>query len=247
MTECLFDTSKSPKHFGMDANGLLTCTEADYARTHNPYVNLTKMAHEVDRIQAAVSVVNEVKAYLEDLPWFREAQAKGKIANDFTDRTKPQALAVGGFDKKDVLKAAYIAQSIRFSEHSAEYIAAILKSRIENNNEGYEQVVKEILKDMPKFEHPALTKYDPESFNRMKVAKLGPYKDIIDAFYRFTGNTYRHDKAGKFDKGADRLKLLSFFSEAQMYNISRDISGMKMKKKKFDSDEYLLKILQRTR
>lgn len=244
MAECLFDTSKSPKHFGMDANGLLTCTEADYARTHNPYVNLTKMAHEVDRIQANVSIVNEVKEYLESLSWFREAQAKGKIASDFTDRKKPQMLAVGGFDNKDVLKAAYIAQSIRFSEHSPEYIAAIIKSRINNDNSGYEAVVNEIVKDMPKFEHPALTKYDPKSFARMKQAKLGPYKEIIDAFNRYTHNTYRHFKDGMFDKATDRLKLLSVMSESQIYVLSDEIFEQSRKKKRFDVDEYLLKQLQ---
>lgn len=245
MKECLFDVSSSTKNFGIDENGLLTCSEADFGKTHNPYVNLTKMAHDDDRIQANVSVVNDIKEQLECEPWFKEAQAKGKIANDFTDRKKPQNLAVGGFAKEDVLKAAYIAQSIRFGEHSYEYISAIIKSRIDGNDKKvYEQIVNEILKDMPKFEHPALTTYDPESLVRMKQAQKAKYAEYIQAFNRRFYNVYSKVKDKMFDAATDKLKLLTIMDERDLEFLEATAMQNKIKKHgAFDVNEFILKAM----
>ncbi len=245
MKECLFDVSSSTKNFGIDENGLLTCSEADFGRTHNPYVNLTRMAHDDDRIQANVSVINDVKEQLESEPWFKEAQAKGKIAGDFTDRKKPQNLAVGGFAKEDVLKAAYIAQSIRFSERSYEYISAIIKSRIDGNDKKvYEQIVNEILKDMPKFEHPALQAFDPESLVRMKQAQRAKYAEYIQAFNRRFYNVYSKIKDKMFTAAIDKLTLLEVMSESQLSFLEEVAMTEKVKKKgAFDVNEFILKAL----
>lgn len=249
MKECLFDISSTIKNFGIDANGLLTCSEADFGKTHNPYVNLTKMAHDDDRIQANVSVVNDVKEQLECEPWFKEAQAKGKIASDFTDKKKPQNLAVGGFSKDEILKAAYVAQTIRFSERSYEYISTIIKSRIDGNSkEVYGKILDEIVKDMPKFEHPALQAYDPESAERMKRAQKAKYAEYIQAFNRRFYNVYSKIKDKHFSAVVDKNTLLTLMSERDLEFLETTAMQNKIKKRgAFDVNEFVLKALLKMR
>lgn len=215
MIEMLFDISDSTKNFGIDANGLLTCSEKDYARTYNPYVALVKMAGDDDRIQTAISVVVSVKEQLESEPWFREAQAKGKAPNNL------RMLAVGGFSKDEILKAAYVAQTIRFGERSYEYISAIVKSRIDGNSkEVYEQILNEIVKDMPKFEHPALQAYDPDSAKRMKEAIDAKYGKYVDAYVRRVQNCYATFKRKfpnyPFNAETDKNTLLEILDDKRL-------------------------------
>ena len=215
MIEMLFDISDSTKNFGIDANGLLTCSEKDYARTYNPYVALVKMAGDDDRIQTAISVVVSVKEQLESEPWFREAQAKGKAPNNL------RMLAVGGFSKDEILKAAYVAQTIRFGERSYEYISAIVKSRIDGNSkEVYEQILNEIVKDMPKFEYPALQAYDPDSAKRMKEAIDAKYGKYVDAYVRRVQNCYATFKRKfpnyPFDAETDKNTLLEILDDKRL-------------------------------
>lgn len=239
MKECLFDISSSTKNFGIDANGLLTCNEADFGKTHNPYVALVKMAGDDDRIQTAISVVVSVKEQLECEPWFREAQAKGKAPDNL------RMLAVGGFSKDEILKAAYVAQTIRFGERSYEYISAIVKSRIDGNSkEVYGKILDEILKDMPKFEHPALKAYDPESAVRMQQALKAKYAEYIQAFNRHFYNVYSKIKDKTFTATIDKNKLLTVMSERDLEFLETTAMQNKIKKHSaFDVNDFVLKAL----
>ena len=215
MIEMLFDMSDSIKNFGIDANGLLTCSEKDYARTYNPYVALVKMAGDDDRIQTAISVVVSVKEQLESEPWFKEAQARGKAPDNL------RMLAVGGFSKDEILKAAYVAQTIRFSERSYEYISAIVKSRIDGNSkEVYEKILNEIVKDMPEFKHPALQAYDPESAERMKEAINAKYGKYTEAYVRRIQNQYavfkRRFPNYSFNAESDKNTLLEILDDKRL-------------------------------
>lgn len=245
MKECLFDISSSTKNFGIDENGLLTCSEADFGKTHNPYVNLVRMPRDDNRIQAQVSVVNEVKEALESQAWFIEAINKGKLPADFADRSKPRTLSVGGFGKDEILKAAYVAQSIRFGERSVDYILAIIKSRVDGNDkEIYNAIKQEILKDMPKFEHPALQAYDPESLVRMKQAQKAKYAEYIQAFNRRFYNVYSKVKDKTFSAATDKLKLLMLMNEKDLEFLEATAMQNKIKKHSaFDVNEFILKAI----
>ena len=235
MIEMLFDISDSTKNFGIDANGLLTCSEKDYARTYNPYVALVKMAGDNDRIQTAISVVVSVKEQLESEPWFREAQAKGKAPNNL------RMLAVGGFSKDEILKAAYVAQTIRFGERSYDYISAIVKSRIDGNSkEVYENILNEIVEDMPKFKYPALQAYDPESATRMKEAIEAKYGKYIEAYVRRVQNCYatfkRRFSNYPHDAETDRKTLLEILDENRLSFLEKQGITLRRIKHKSASD-----------
>ncbi len=235
MIEMLFDISDSTKNFGIDANGLLTCSEKDYARTYNPYVALVKMAGDDDRIQTAISVVVSVKEQLESESWFREAQAKGKAPNNL------RMLAVGGFSKDEILKAAYVAQTIRFGEHSYEYISAIVKSRIDGNSkEVYEKILNEIVKDMPEFKYPALQAYDPESAKRMKEAIDAKYGKYVDAYVRRVQNCYATFKRKfpnySFDAETDKNTLLEILDDNRLAFLEKQGITLRRIKHKSASD-----------
>lgn len=247
MKECLFDVSSSTKNFGIDENGLLTCNEADFGKTHNPYVNLVRMPRDDNRIQAQISVVNEVKEALECQSWFIEAINLGKLPADFADRSKPRTLSVGGFGKDEILKAAYVAQSIRFGEHSIDYISAIIKSRVDGNDkEVYNAIKAEILKDMPEFKYPALQEYDPESLVRMVQVQRAKYQKYITAFNRRFHNIYSKMKDKVFDAASDKLTLLSIMSESKLEFLEEEAKVQRAKKKgSFDVNDFIFRALQK--
>ena len=244
MKECLFDVSSSTKNFGIDENGLLTCSEKEFSKTRNPYVNIAVAAHDTNRLQAKLNIPNAVLEEIHSQPWYIEACSKGILNPEKYADSKFSVIALGGFAKDEVLKAAYIAQSIRFGEHP-EYMIMLLKAQAEGNfKEVRNQIIEEVLKDMPKFEHPALQAFDPESLVRMKQAQRAKYAEYIQAFNRRFYNVYSKIKDKMFTAAIDKLTLLEVMSESQLSFLEEVAMTEKVKKKgAFDVNEFILKAL----
>ena len=244
MKECLFDISSSTKNFGIDENGLLTCSEKEFGKTRNPYVNIAVAAHDTNRLQAKLNIPNAVLEEIHSQPWYVEACSKGILNPEKYADSKFSVIALGGFAKDEVLKAAYIAQSIRFGEHP-EYMIMLLKAQADGNfKEVRNQIIEEVLKEIPKFEHPALTAFDPESLMRMKQAQRAQYIKYIQAFNRRFYNIYSKVKDKMFTAAIDKLTLLEVMSEAQLSFLEEVAMTEKVKKKgAFDVNEFILKAL----
>lgn len=247
MTECLFDITDSIKNFGIDGNGLLTCSEKDFMKTFNPYVDVLKMPNNDARLQVKLNIPNAVLNEIHDQPWFVEACNKGKINAKKYANSRDSHISIGGFAKEDVLKAAYIGQTIRFGESGPEYMTALLKAIADGNfKEVREQIINEIVKDMPKFEHPALKAYDSESYVRMRQAIIAKYKLDIQRFNRLFNNTYAKDKSKRFDAATDKLNLLMKMAEKRLNFLLDEARVLRVKKRgAFDVNEYFLKALQK--
>jgi len=244
MKECLFDVSSSTKNFGIDENGLLTCSEKEFGKTRNPYVNIAVAAHDTNRLQAKLNIPNAVLEEIHSQTWYIDACSKGILNAEKYADSKFSVIALGGFAKEEVLKAAYIAQSIRFGEHP-EYMIMLLKAQAEGNfKEVRNQIIEEVLKDMPKFEYPALKAYDPESLVRMKQAQKAKYAEYIQAFNRRFYNVYSKVKDKMFDAATDKLKLLTIMDEKDLEFLEATAMQNKIKKHgAFDVNEFILKAI----
>jgi hypothetical protein len=244
MKDCLFDVSSSTKNFGIDENGLLTCSEKEFSKTRNPYVNVAVAAHDTNRLQAKLNIPNAVLEEIHSQPWYVEACSKGILNPEKYADSKFSVIALGGFAKDEVLKAVYIAQAIRFGEHP-EYMIMLLKAQAEGNfKEVRNQIIEDVLKDMPKFEHPALQAYDPESAERMKRAQKAKYAEYIQAFNRRFYNVYSKIKDKNFSAVVDKNTLLTVMSERDLEFLETTAMQNKIKKHSaFDVNDFVLKAL----
>ena len=230
--ECLFDITRSNKNFGVDENGLLTSSEKDCIKNSNPYVNVIKTPNMKEgHVGIHCNIPNDVLNEIHGTSWYAEGVRKGIISSGFTD-SRNSVLQLG--TDTDVLRAAYVAQSIRFGERGPDYMTSLLKAKVDGNyDETLKAIKEEIIEDMPKFEHPALTAYDAEAFERLKKqqeAKLSDYVAAINRLYYDRYSLWKKTRPNiKCDKAKDKAKALEILDEISLNKILQDIGNASIK------------------